>query len=1367
MALECTLVRGPMAKVASDPEELTIDITAGRSGLQLAAMLEATRGVGRLAVSGQDVCGLTVGVPPLVTGAVLVDLGAVEGTDAKVFGDTVSLSPAPPALLLLAHSGPAAGTIFPLERGLHRLGRDVGEIRIPDPDLSRAHALINVSETALELAPRTARTLVLVDEKRLRGGAVTTSSAIRCGNSTLSIMATTGSSPALSSDAGRSVTEAIEVKRPTLSGSKRWVVAAMALLPLLASVGLAVATGMWTFLALTAASAASMLIPALAGQKVRREFQETLRAAVQQDDERRRRSAPSAAGILLHALRTHGMFGYGGTAAVSARTGRDVKDPEGVWLRLGTSSVPANIRLAPEDPSFTLPAIESSPVALDPAPPCIAVVGRPEHVAGLVRFMLMQLAAFPSAAESPVILVGATEHLPTSARFLRNCTLAAGAGPALTVLEGMWTKGRGRIIVLDPAFATTEGADALLEAAKRAGWQVLRYLGIESAEALWAVEVDSSGVSARLQTPLGPQEFIPDQVPERVFDRFCRVVSSDSSSECTGHGAIPRHCSLEEMLPTGPRGLVRRWNSNERPLRLEALLGRNANGPHAFDFLVDGPHLLVAGTTGSGKSELLRTMVASLASTYSPDQLVFLLIDFKGGSGLGPLRELPHTVGLLTDLASHDFSRALTSLRSEVRRREELFAAAGAAGLRDYQQSRGGTLPVVPYMMVVIDEFRMLVDQAPAALAELMRIATIGRSLGIHLVMATQRPQGAVTADIRANVTSSIALRVQSDAESMDVINSKAAAAIGVDQPGRAFLVRASGKPEEFQSAFLAGADSGPSHPRKDRTSLSRVRSVEEALESGVQEGEVPPGRPGAGVERLVSAVRTAWSSIGGRPPRQPIAPPLPAHIPWDFELPSSSEPQRERQDLPANQTPLASGALALGLLDRPEEQTVRTLDWSPEGHGHLAMIGGQASGMPGCFLAVAAQLAVHPGRHHLYLLDATGILGALGTSEGYGATVGLDQLPLAVRVLERISEEMAGRRGHAGAKQEGPRLVLIVTGWCTWVSALRKGPFAWAEDMFRDIIRDGTPLGVTVLVCGERELVGSRFFASIPNRAFFPLGASDEARFHWPRMPETAPYAGRAVAYGTFVSDQPAVTQFRSAPREPLEPASNPDGRLEPPFLVRPLPTYLTREDFLASAVIDADVVEDRSDAPPLAWIGLGGDAATPVRLPLRFGGVSLIVGGPGSGKTCLLDTLESLNPGVAWIRPGRNAEPGAFWQAVAEEAGGMAPGARTVCLIDDADSLDSTARHAIGQLAASKTTVVMTATAGPALLRRLPLAEDVQTTRMGLILNPQGPLDGDVFGLRVHAGSSPLPGRGVAVAGNTQANFQAAYCGHPPSPK
>jgi S-DNA-T family DNA segregation ATPase FtsK/SpoIIIE len=149
-------------------------------------------------------------------------------------------------------------------------------------------------------------------------------------------------------------------------------------------------------------------------------------------------------------------------------------------------------------------------------------------------------------------------------------------------------------------------------------------------------------------------------------------------------------------------------------------LGIGEYGPLDLDLTVDGPHLLVAGTTGSGKSELLRSLVIGLAHGHSPQKVNFLLVDFKGGAGLGLLSDLPHSIGMLTDLSAENVNRALIWLRAEVRRRETELAGLGLTDISECQPS------VLPRLVVVIDEFRMLADEVPRAVPELMRIAALG-----------------------------------------------------------------------------------------------------------------------------------------------------------------------------------------------------------------------------------------------------------------------------------------------------------------------------------------------------------------------------------------------------------------------------------------------------------------------------------------------------------------------------------------------------------------------------------------------------------------------------------------------------------------
>src|SRR4029077_4424374 len=211
-------------------------------------------------------------------------------------------------------------------------------------------------------------------------------------------------------------------------------------------------------------------------------------------------------------------------------------------------------------------------------------------------------------------------------------------------------------------------------------------------------------------------------------------------------------------------------------------IGIGADGPFVVDIRADGPHALIAGTTGAGKSELLQTLIASLAAANRPDAMNFVLIDYKGGSAFKDCARLPHTVGMVSDLDGHLTERALASLAAELKRREEILLAAGAKDIEDSweatSRARGLFSPPpasaaepLPRLMLVIDEFASLVAELPDFVAGLGGIAQRGRALGVHLVLATQRPAGVVSADIRANTNLRIALRVTDAAESADVID--------------------------------------------------------------------------------------------------------------------------------------------------------------------------------------------------------------------------------------------------------------------------------------------------------------------------------------------------------------------------------------------------------------------------------------------------------------------------------------------------------------------------------------------------------------------------------------------------------------------
>lgn len=343
----------------------------------------------------------------------------------------------------------------------------------------------------------------------------------------------------------------------------------------------------------------------------------------------------------------------------------------------------------------------------------------------------------------------------------------------------------------------------------------------------------------------------------------------DPEDPGAAHLDIPSSVALVDLLDaTSASEIAERWCSAGPDALPAAPLGRAADGLVEIDLVRDGPHGLLAGTTGAGKSELLRSLVVGLAARLGPDRLTFVLVDYKGGSTFDALTRLPHVVGTVTDLDDHLAERALRSLRAELTRRERLLRDVGATDLADARRRSG--VPVLPRLVVVIDEFAALAVEHAEFLHALVGIAQRGRSLGVHLLLATQRPSGVISDDIRANTDLRLALRLQDAADSLDVIGDGAASALPRHLPGRAVMRLG---PTEFVTFQTARC------PEDDLT-------------------------------RLVDAIVAANKTLGVATPSRPWCEPLPALL--DHVQPAG----------------------AVGVIDVPDEQRQEPLSWNPaRGH--------------------------------------------------------------------------------------------------------------------------------------------------------------------------------------------------------------------------------------------------------------------------------------------------------------------------------------------------------------------------------------------------------------------------------------------------
>ncbi len=399
--------------------------------------------------------------------------------------------------------------------------------------------------------------------------------------------------------------------------------------------------------------------------------------------------------------------------------------------------------------------------------------------------------------------------------------------------------------------------------------------------------------------------------------------------------------------------------------------------------MAHGPHALVAGTTGAGKSELLRTLVTGLARAHPPDAVAFVLADFKGGSAFDACADLPHVAGMVTDLDDGLADRLLTALRAELREREVTLRAAGVGDVADLTDGP-------PRLVVVVDEFATLAHDHPDALDALVDLARRGRSLGLHLILATQRPAGVVSDEIRANTALRIALRLLDAADATDVVGDPAAAALPADRPGRA-LLRLDGALVPAQVATTSLPTPGPD---------LAVRS----------EGDPRPATDDDGPARLVAAVADRWAD---RPRPRPLwLPPLPTDLAWS---PGGGD------------GPEADG-VTLGLVDRPAERRQHPLTWR-SARGGLVVLAGPGRGASTTLLTATFALTQGCGPDDL-------VVHVVGSPDGpLGALARLPHLGALVDPADRAAvHRLLARLAHSG---DGGRFALVVDGTDRLVTGL------------------------------------------------------------------------------------------------------------------------------------------------------------------------------------------------------------------------------------------------------------------------------------------------------------------------------------------
>ncbi|WP_146364087.1 FtsK/SpoIIIE domain-containing protein [Arthrobacter yangruifuii] len=819
-------------------------------------------------------------------------------------------------------------------------------------------------------------------------------------------------------------------------------------------------------------------------------------------------------------------------------------------------------------------------------------------------------------------------------------------------------------------------------------------------------------------------------------------------------------------------------------------IGTGEDGDLSLDLVKDGPHGLVGGTTGSGKSEFLRSLVAGLAARNDPTRLNFILIDFKGGAAFKACERLPHTIGTISNLDEQLADRALLALEAEMERRQRVFAEAGEGidNLNAYMATKPAE--PMPRLLLVIDEFAMLAKDFPDVLKALVSVGAVGRTLGVHMILATQRPAGVVNDDILANTNLRVALRVQSREDSNNVIGVPAASAIGRAQMGRAFVKLGQDDITPVQTALVTG-----------RALLGGGASVDvrEIRQFGVPAPAAAPPRSEVSddndLDLLIEAVVEANREAGYPPPRQVWpealgetvelegfrADPEEAGNPkdagdTDAEGAEPVEPTTAETTTAARILPRVGGVrgstVMVTLMDEPELQRQSAAGWDMS-IGNLMLMGVAGSGTTTTLASLALALAkdTDPADLDLMVLDmgSRGLepLSHLPHTVAYVGTGGGAKEQQA-RFLRHLHTELERRRA---APEGHRRAVVLLDGLASLRDEFQDYEGQQLLDLLYRAYADGPALGLSFAVSTTRAKA-------------IPTAMNEVTLQRWLfRLADTYDYSSLGVRGkqipaelpGRCVDPRTKLQMHVATPGIGLEAAvdrvrqSWAEAPAKTPA-IRRLPGNVTMPELGVKPKLDSE--------PWLIPVGMREADFAPAYLEVYEGEHALIAGSARSGKSTLLLALAealqgastSQGPAQVWgICDRRSPLASAELDRVAvgaDEIPALLASLRlerapVFLLIDDAERIEDADQSITGLLTSGQPGLCVIAAGRSADLRSLysHWTKALRKSRLGVLLQPDVDYDGDLLGgtLPRKAPVALTTGRGYLGVGGQFALIQS----------
>lgn len=878
--------------------------------------------------------------------------------------------------------------------------------------------------------------------------------------------------------------------------------------------------------------------------------------------------------------------------------------------------------------------------------------------------------------------------------------------------------------------------------------------------------------------------------------RFARSLAPvvDAGDPLDDDSDLPGSIALVSLVGTDtaedPAVVVDRWRTSgslpvepaERGRRpkleshLRATVGAGAGQSFVLDLRAQGPHALVGGTTGSGKSEFLQTWVMGLALEHSPHRVTFLFVDYKGGSAFSECVLLPHCVGLVTDLSPHLVKRALTSLNAELRHRESILNAKKAKDLLELEKRGDPDTP--PSLIIVVDEFAALVSEVPEFVDGMVNVAQRGRSLGLHLVLATQRPAGVIKDNLRANTNLRIALRMADPDDAVDVAGTPLPADFDPALPGRAMARVGPGRTTLFQSAYVGGWTSNE-RPRPAIQVEAMAFGTTTPWEPPAVETQVDASTAGpTDLQRLVATVRGAHAHLGLPVPRRP----------WLDSLAPAYDLARSPQSRTDNE-------LIYGILDDPERQRQGPVAFRPDRDGNMVVFGTGGAGKSTFLrtLGIVAGLSTRGGPCHVYGLDfgARGLqmleplphVGAIINGEDEERVVRL------LRALRQIIDDRSSRyaavnaatiddfRRNTGQTAE-PRILVLVDGIGAFRQAYEVGERGRWFDAFQGIASDGRQVGIHVVVSADRS-------AAVPTA----LGAVIQRRLVL-RLAGEMEYSMLGIDAGGFGDASPAGRGFvdgnevqvtvlggTSDTARQAAAITQLAAKLKATGTWEPAPPVLRLPERVRLADLPTNV-----DGQPA--LGIADESLEAIGLTAE--GTLLVAGPPRSGRTSVLAAIalsvhrarpraplaylgtarSPVRRLLPWVACGD--DPDKVAEVATALAGRLAAGdatlaGLTVVIEGLADFLNSAADFPLQELlkaCRSSGSFVVAESETSALMSSWSLYQPLKAARHGIALQPDQ-MDGDtVFGTpfpRTRRAEFPA-GRGLYVRNGQVARVQCA---------